>query len=123
MFAKTPRLRSASPLLWGGPNRREPAPERRRGEMKMSMIGCVAVFGLGPLACVAPGEQDDGMGDVPAEDQASADGESTGVVTSELRNGDGGACGTTCASDNGSQTCCCEVGDRCVKGVTFCKCE
>lgn len=40
-----------------------------------------------------------------------------------IRVGVGEGCGTTCQTPDGTQKCCCKVGDRCVSGATFCKCE
>lgn len=32
-------------------------------------------------------------------------------------------CGSTCSSDNGDETCCCEVGKKCVKTAGWCGCK
>jgi len=37
---------------------------------------------------------------------------------------DGSNCpGEECSTPDGTQKCCCEVGERCSSGATFCKCE
>jgi hypothetical protein len=57
-------------------------------------------------------------GDAPGDTQI-------GVARQALRPrvGVGEGCGTTCKSDDGAQSCCCKVGDRCVTTLHTCKCE
>lgn len=91
--------------------------------MKTTMIGTVLALGVALFACAAPTEQELPT-EAPAEAPAQGAAENTGETSEELRvGGFGGQCGSTCQSDTGDQSCCCAVGDRCVKGVTFCKCE
>jgi len=84
--------------------------------MKTKLIGSCIAIALALFACAAPTEAE-------LESGAQAADERTGEVASELRPRLGAGCATTCASDDGAQTCCCAVGDKCIKGITYCKCE
>jgi hypothetical protein len=43
------------------------------------------------------------------------------LLSADNEVGDG--CGSSCASDNGDETCCCEVGMKCVKTAGWCGCK
>ena len=85
----------------------------------IGMFGMVVAFGLAVFACAAPVEDPESAAAQPGE-------ESTGESSAALMN-NGGATdncsGASCKSDTGDQSCCCAVGDRCVKTVGTCKCE
>lgn len=94
--------------------------------MKTKMIAAVMALGIGVFACAAPTEQElptEASGTAADAPKENAE-ENTGTSESELRIKAGGTgCGTECQSVGGDQKCCCAVGDRCVSGATFCKCE
>ena len=33
------------------------------------------------------------------------------------------SCALTCSSEDGKETCCCDVGEKCVRGTTICDCK
>lgn len=93
--------------------------------MKTQIIGsCLAIaLGLGLLACAAPSAEE--TADLPTDPAtpASEDAEeNTGETSSELRiGGTNHGCALTC--EGGNQKCCCDVGQKCISGATYCECK
>lgn len=87
------------------------------------MIAAAALFAFGVFACAAPSGEELPTGD-GTQAPAAAGEENTDSKSDELRKGGLGAtCAVTCSSDNGAETCCCDVGQKCVKGYSFCECR
>lgn len=81
------------------------------------MIGSCVAIALALFACAAPSEQELEAAAQPGQEQ-------TGEAESELRiRQNNGGCAVTCSSDDGTQTCCCDVGQKCVKGIKYCECK
>ncbi len=46
-----------------------------------------------------------------------------GVVSAKARAVGGAGCGSSCTSRDGDATCCCPVGERCVRSLSSCECQ
>lgn len=82
--------------------------------MKTQIIASCFAIAFGLFACAAPSSTE-GEENVPTEQSEE--------TSSELRIGGGlGAqCALTCSG--GNQTCCCDVGQKCESGATYCVCK
>lgn len=94
--------------------------------MKTTILGsCFATaFALGLFACAgAPLDEEGARTEEAASTQETAESEKTGETSAELRIGDGLGHGCALTCSGGDQTCCCDVGQKCVSGATYCECK
>ena len=91
--------------------------------MKTQFIASTLAIAFGLLACAAPSSTE-GDDDLAPTDQKEETTEKTDETSSELRIG-GGGLNTGCAltGSGGNQTCCCDVGQKCESGATYCVCK
>lgn len=88
------------------------------------MIAAAALFAFGVFACAAPNGEE-----LPTSDGTQAPAapgeENTDSKSDELKKGGlgAGACGVTCESTDGNVTCCCDVGQKCVRWSNNCECQ
>lgn len=82
--------------------------------MKTKLLGSILAIAFGLFACAAPAEDDD----PPAPSE-----ETTEETGSELRIGGGLGAGCALTCSGGNQTCCCDVGEKCESGATYCMCK
>ncbi len=105
----------------GGASAKDALPFERDCQMKTQIIGSCLAIAFGLFACAAPSAEEERASSDPQQENAA--GEQTGETSSELRIGGGlgNSCALTCSG--GNQTCCCDVGQKCESGATYCVCK
>ena len=103
--ARVPRSKASASALLDAP------------AMKTQFIASTLAMAFGLLACAAP------SGTEGEEETAKTEKtEKTEETSSELRIGGlNNTCALTCSG--GNQTCCCDVGQKCESGATYCVCK